>query len=483
MRILIIDRDREEIQGIEWYLKNYVTSTMTIHYALNCQQLDEELIQFQPHVVLIETELVTATIEQQLRAANIPIIAMTAEPTFQQAMKAISLQAMQLFVKPIPLEQLKSTLLTLPANEPTLEKFQVADTQPAALYLQLFLSTEHRHNEQFFVMEPADYTKNLELYQWLIASPIFEKLTALPLQNRIFGLVPATTASIKLLRLVMQEWKKTSGEQINIALYDGENASLQAMYRACKHSLAQRFYKGYGHIFMSSESIAVLRLDPLLTPEQQQLWIASLEQGDLKAIKAFLYALTTAPNYYPQEDVRIHLTSVLAQIRRFMLKYHLQHNGKIEMQYRALFHQILEHPILYAIVQDFILFTQTALDCVKKMQRETIADYTELAISMIEAHYKNPELTLQIVARNLNMSANYLSTVFSKKRGIPFKKYLQQYRVQQAATLLLETEYSVATIAETVGFVDSNYFTKVFRDYYHITPYRYRCTERSTKES
>lgn len=474
MRIFIVDRDREEIQGIEWYLKNYVTSTMTIHFAVNCQQLDEQLMQFKPHVILIETELVTATIEQQLRNANIPVIAMTAEPTFHQAMKAISLQAMQLFVKPIPLEQLKSTLITLPANDLPLQKYEVTDTQPAALYLQLFLSTEKRSNEQFFVIEPADYTHNLDLYQWLIASPIFEKLTMLPLQNRIFGLIPTTTASIKRLRLVMQEWQKIRGEQINVALYDGESASLQDMYRACKHSLAQRFYKGYGHIFMSSESIDVLRLDPLLTPEQQQLWIASLEQGDLKAIKAFLYALTTAPNFYHQEDVRIHLTSVLAQIRRFMLKYHLQQNGKIEAQYRALFHHILEHPILYAIVQDFILFTQTLINCVKKMQLETIADYTEQAISMIETHYKNSELTLQAVAQNLNISTNYLSNIFSKKRGIPFKKYLQQYRVQQAAKLLLDTDYSVATIAETVGFVDSNYFIKVFRYYYHITPYRYR---------
>ena len=478
MRILMIDRDIEEIKGIEWYLKNYLTSALTIHYATNCQQLAMQLSQFQPHVLLIETELVTAHVEQLVQEANVPVIAITAEPTFQQAMKAISLQATQLFVKPIPLEQLKASFVALPVNEAPFSETARNYPRDAELYLQLFLSSEQPvHDTQFFIIEPMHYEQNLAFYQWVTASPIFESITVLPLQNRIFGLLPMT-ATGKLLRLVMQEWQKFSGEQVNIALYDGEPTPLQHMYNACKKALTQRFYKGYGHIFISSESIPITRLDPLLTPEQQQLWITSLEQGDLKTIKAFLYQLTNASPVYHYDDVRIHLTSVLAQIRRFMLKYHLQQQTAIEERYRALFHQILEHPILYVIVQEFILFTQLLIDSVKKTQQHMIADYTELAISYIEEHYKNSELTLQAVARNLNISANYLSNVFSKKRGIPFKKYLQQYRVQQAATLLLETDYSVATIAETVGFVDSNYFIKVFRDYYHITPYRYRTQTR-----
>ena len=108
------------------------------------------------------------------------------------------------------------------------------------------------------------------------------------------------------------------------------------------------------------------------------------------------------------------------------------------------------------------------------MQQQQIADYTEIAVDIIERDYRNPDLTLQVVANELNISANYLSNVFSKNRGIPFRKFMQQYRVQQAEKLLIETNLEIGTIAEIVGFTDSNYFTKVFREYYHLTPYRYR---------
>ncbi len=480
MRIFIIERDIEEIDGMMWYLKTYIAADLYIKTATNCADLGALLEQFQPQLLLIEMELITSEVEELLKQQSVPIIALTAEPIFQQAMKAIRIQAIDLFVKPVPLEQLKSTILALLSERALALPQQIPlISVETTLYSDLYLNRQELfslHTRAFFLIECAQFKHNLALYEWLIHVPIFMNLTVLPLQNRIICLADCDDLAqlSKQLRLLMQEWAQFNDDELNIAIYDGDETTLFAMYQACKRVLTQRFYKGYSHLFKSSQSLQLTRLDPLLTPEQQQLWITSLESGDLKTIKAFLYQLTNAPPFYHYEDVRIHLTSVLAQIRRFMLKYHLQQQAPIEERYRALFHQILEHPILYAIVQEFILFTHLLIDSVKKIQQHKIADYTEQAISYIEEHYKNSELTLQAVARNLNISANYLSNVFSKKRGIPFKKFLQQYRVQQAATLLLETDYSVATIAETVGFIDSNYFIKVFRDYYKITPYRYR---------
>lgn len=475
MRIFIIDRDLEEIRGIEWFLKNYLSSKVEISYATSCEQLLQYVTAVNPHALLIEMELITPTVQQILHALSIPIIAITAEPTFQQAMMAIKIRAIQLFVKPIPLEQLKSALITLPIKKERVQpKNQIAPELPD-LYLQLFINDPQCIAQQNFVLiEPANFKHNLALYQWLVDSPFFDSFKALPLQNRIFALMPANAANQKLLRLLMQEWQKFYGEQLNIAIYDGENATLQTMYTACKQTLAQRFYKGYGHIFSSSDSLTITRFDPLLTPEQQQLWINSLENGDMKTIKAFLYHLTNVPPFYHYDEVRIHLTSILAQIRRFMLKYHLHHQAKMETQYRALFHLLLEHPILYAIVQEFILFTQQLIQIKLDAQQTLSANYAELAVEYIESCYENNELSLTMIAQHLNINANYLSTLFSKKRGVPLKKFLQQFRVQQAAKLLLETTIPIGTIAESVGFSDSNYFIKVFRDYYHVTPYRYR---------
>ena len=482
MRILMIDRDIEETEGIKWFLRSYLASHIEFESATSCLQLEEQLLLFQPELLLIETELITASVQQLLQQQTIPIIALTTHRMFEQAHCAIQVRAVQLFVKPIPLEELKSTILTLPVRKEQTLPTSAISTE-AQLYLDLYLKDEKKinlKNEAFFLIETAQFKHNLILYEWLIQTPIFDNLIALPLQKRIMCLVKIEDPMkfSKSLRLTIQEWKRFSGEEMNIAIYNGEETTLNAMYNECKKVLSQRFYKGYSHIFKSSQSIDIMRLDPLLTPEQQQLWITSLERGDQKTIKSFLYKLTS-PNTFYHHDVRIHLTSILAQIRRFMMKYHLQQQAKIEDQYRKLFYLILEHPILYAIIQEFILFTQTIMHLAKDSQQHLQADYAELAISIIERDFAVSSLSLKDVAAELNISINYLSNVFSSRRGIPFKRFLQQYRVQQAAKQLLQTDLPISAIAEEVGYLDSNYFIKVFKEYYHITPYRYRKQNRS----
>ena len=466
-------------------MKNYLTSDVEVKSALDCSGFEKLVEQFQPQILLIEMELVTTSIQKFLQQQIIPIVALTAEPTFQQAMKAVQIQAIDLFVKPIPLEKLKSAILTLPIKKQIVSTPAFVPIE-AQLYSDLYMNKQDVFpliSKTFFLIECAQFQHNLALYQWLSQLPIFEKLTALPLQNRVICIVEIADSSqlSKQLRLIIQEWAKLNEDEINIALYDGEETSLLKMYQACKKVLTQRFYKGYGHIFHSAQSLYMTRLDPLLSPEAQQLWISSLEKGDLKSVKEFLYKLSNSLTFYHHDDVRIHLTSILAQLRRYMMKYHLQQQAKIEAQYRELFHLILEHPILYAILQEFILFTQMLIETVKMAQQSMHADYAELAVSLIERHFVDSTLSLQTVANELNISANYLSNMFSKKRGIPFKKYLQQYRIQQAEKLLMITDAPISSIAEMVGFLDNNYFTKVFREYYHLTPHRYRLQVRKTK--
>ena len=126
-----------------------------------------------------------------------------------------------------------------------------------------------------------------------------------------------------------------------------------------------------------------------------------------------------------------------------------------------------------------IFFTQSVLTFAKAARMQQLIDYSELAIEQIEKLYLNNDLSLILVAEKLRITPNYLSQLFSKKQGVTFKRYLQQYRIQKAEKMLLETDYPISEIAEMNGFVDSNYFIKVFREHTALTPFKYRKTYRS----
>ena len=467
----------QEMQGIKWYLTTYIAAKLEIETAESVYTATDKVETWKPTVVIADIELTTTPFLEKLQEKDISFIAITANPIFQHAQKAIRYKAIELFTKPIPLPQLKTVLLSIPQPSSFLKEEQFTSRE-AKLYADLFLQTTEMIDnsvQPFFLIEPSRVEDNLRLYHWLMDTPIFDDITAVPLQKRIVCLGRNSTKQeiVRQARIFIQEWHMMSGEYVNIAIYDGSNATIRYMYDQTRIPLMKRFYLGYEHIFFANEEEQVLSLDPLLTPEQQQYWIQSLESHDIGSIKRFLYDLSQA-TAYSHDDVRIHLTSILAQIRRYMQKYRMQHIAKLEAQYRQLFQTILEEPILYTIIQEMILFTQLVMKQASVAKQTAQTDYTELVVDYIEKHYIDPQLSLKAVSKELGVSPNYLSHLFSKKQGISFKRYIQRIRIQQAEKSLRDTSFSISEIAHMNGFEDVNYFIKVFKQSNGYTPYRYR---------
>jgi Response regulator containing CheY-like receiver domain and AraC-type DNA-binding domain len=68
------------------------------------------------------------------------------------------------------------------------------------------------------------------------------------------------------------------------------------------------------------------------------------------------------------------------------------------------------------------------------------------------------------LAQELGMTQEYFSYLFHKDVGQTFSKYLKNYRVEIAKSILLNGEAGKEDIAYQVGFSDTKYFNKVFRE-------------------
>ncbi len=77
------------------------------------------------------------------------------------------------------------------------------------------------------------------------------------------------------------------------------------------------------------------------------------------------------------------------------------------------------------------------------------------------------------VADRLEVSAGHLSRVFSEAVGMPPGKYLKKCRIQYARKLLEQGDIPVHLIADMCGFTSANYFAKVFRAEFNMSPSEY----------
>ena len=109
---------------------------------------------------------------------------------------------------------------------------------------------------------------------------------------------------------------------------------------------------------------------------------------------------------------------------------------------------------------------------------ETSGDVNPLkaVFSYIESHY-GEKISLEDLAGTIHMNRNYFCRFFKEKAGKTPFSYLNEYRVNQAASQLLSTRLPITEIALNAGFENMSYFIRQFRRCKGCTPSAYRNTE------
>ncbi len=94
-------------------------------------------------------------------------------------------------------------------------------------------------------------------------------------------------------------------------------------------------------------------------------------------------------------------------------------------------------------------------------------------VRYVRTHYAE-RITLADAAREVWLSPNYLSSVFSAEMGMSLSAYVQSVRVAKSKELLLDTRHTVAEVAALTGFSDQSYFSKVFSRAVGLSPTDFR---------
>ncbi len=97
--------------------------------------------------------------------------------------------------------------------------------------------------------------------------------------------------------------------------------------------------------------------------------------------------------------------------------------------------------------------------------------YKEIIETMEKEVYSN--ITLETIAKRVNISLSYLKTLFAKYCDLSPKEYYRKLRLREAMQLLLD-DVSVSEIAERMNFSYPNNFTEFFKKEMGITPTEYR---------
>lgn len=97
----------------------------------------------------------------------------------------------------------------------------------------------------------------------------------------------------------------------------------------------------------------------------------------------------------------------------------------------------------------------------------------EKVFRFIETNYQQ-SINLRDVAQVAGYSPAYLTSLVQTQTGRTVKQWIIERRMEQARTMLLDTEKTVKQVAEAIGYADVGYFVRQFRQVHGVPPQSWR---------
>ena len=110
-------------------------------------------------------------------------------------------------------------------------------------------------------------------------------------------------------------------------------------------------------------------------------------------------------------------------------------------------------------------------------------DILDRATAIIEKHLDDTEFNVNIFAREMGMARTNLFTKLKAITGQTPNDFILTIRLKKGALMLRNNmELNISEISDQIGFNSSRYFSKCFKDVYHVSPLAYRKGETAEKE-
>lgn len=107
-------------------------------------------------------------------------------------------------------------------------------------------------------------------------------------------------------------------------------------------------------------------------------------------------------------------------------------------------------------------YIKEAIHKISSVRQKKVNSIIEKADSFIEEHFAE-EVSLEDIAKVVNLSSYYFSRFYKEESGINFSDKLINVRIDKAKELLQKEELSIKDVSFMVGYMDPNYFSKIFK--------------------
>jgi len=348
---------------------------------------------------------------------------------------------------------------------------------------EIIISSEDlSENEEFDYLEKSiddiikKELKKASIEHFCILNDDIGKKIIIAQTNRDIEMVEFDKTFIMGLQKIIKTSNEDLQTKLNIGVGNAYNKiySIYKSYLNAKEALKYKYVLGTNKIIHVKE-LSELRNDNFVYPiDKEKALINSIVIGNddsLSLLKELVNEIVTILNF-DIFRINIVLTEVVYNIYNNVLKKYSFLEGIYDLS---------------NIINIGFLGVETLEDIEKKL----MDNITKLMYLIKQYNLNNSNnivqraceyvlnniddnITLKSIANNLNISKNYLCSIFKQQTGENFLEYATKAKMERAKVLLKRDDYKVYEVSDMLGYKETAYFSKLFKKFIGCTPAEYK---------
>ncbi len=242
------------------------------------------------------------------------------------------------------------------------------------------------------------------------------------------------------------------------------------------------FYNAYSALVYSSIYPTVMVFEYELTQEWDKndnleyryinSFIKSLNEYRLDNCKQYLYIImnNVIEEHLSYKTYKNIINEIILSIEKLVI------NTKIDLSEifsTSIADQVESQYYIIDVFKTIECILEKLLDHIVSQHSGLNTVYVAEAKKFIEEYYYK-DISIQDIADKLNISRHHLCRVFKETTANTLLNYITEVRMNKAKELLAEGKLTVNDIAKEIGFNNTTYFNKKFKQNFGITPTQYQ---------
>ena len=209
--------------------------------------------------------------------------------------------------------------------------------------------------------------------------------------------------------------------------------------------------------------------------EAERMLQTMIHNGDKQSAQALLNELLGQIYFlakFDVEDIKIHIIELLTILSRATIESGADPNEIIWFNTNCIKEMqkcnTIEELSIW-ITEIMHRFVNYSFDFSSIKHSDTVYK----VIQYIRSNYFK-KISLDEISKYVNFSKTYLSRIFKEETGQNISMYMNKVRIEKAKLFLTDKSTSLVDVANSVGFEDQSYFTKVFKSIVGTSPKKYQ---------